>query len=188
MTRAPGIKRRRFLQSIGAGALTVALAPHIQAQTVSIDLKALFLSRLNELIKLTENPPTPPGVTLSFPTSSLKEAQKAFEAGKFEEVDKQLTAFSTSLQGLKLAAPAGLPFSMALITETMRAALYKVINARVLFAERIQGQAMKIFIGLYTSNTREELFGPFLIECPKELKFTVQGKEEIFKLKECQGV
>lgn len=49
---------------------------------------------------------------------------EAFEAGKFDETDKQLTAFIISLQGLRLAEPAGLPF-----------------------------------------------------ECPKELKFTVQGRD-----------
>ncbi|MEM4284318.1 MAG: hypothetical protein QXS96_07525 [Candidatus Caldarchaeum sp.] len=181
------IERRRFLKGTGAVIILLA-APHAQAQSVSLDLKSLFLSRLDELIKLAEKPPTPPGVTISFPISPLKEAQKAFEAGKFEEVDKQLTSFSISLQGLRLATPAGLPFSMALITETLRAALYKVIDTRVLFAEKVQGKPAKISIGLYTSGAKEEVFGPFLIECPKELKFTVQGKEEIFKLKECQSV
>ncbi|MDW8110261.1 MAG: hypothetical protein RMJ96_01465 [Candidatus Bipolaricaulota bacterium] len=181
------IERRRFLT--GAGAIALALsAPQVQAQTVSLDLKALVLSRLDELIKLAEKPPVPSGVTFSFPTSPLKEAQKAFDAGKFDEADKQLTAFSVSLHMLRLGAPAGWPFSIALITETLRAALYKVINARVLFAERVQNKPMKISVGLYTSGTREEVFGPFLIECPKELKLSIQGKEETFKLKECQSV
>lgn len=187
-------KRRQFLRYLGVGALTAATAAiwegQIKAQTVSIDLKALFLGRIDELIKLAEKPPVPEGVEIAIPTESLKEAKKAFEAGKLEDVGKQLNAFSTILHVLRLAAPPGLPFSMPFISEVLRASLYKVIDAFVLFSERVGKKEAKIHVGLYVceKEKKEEIFGPFLIKCPKELKLTIGGKLHTFKLKECRSV
>jgi hypothetical protein len=153
-------------------------------QQVSLDLKALVLSRLEDLLKSSEqmakeNPALDP-TSLRDP---LTEFKKAFEANKMNDAAMQLDTVSVILLLLQ---------KNGLVTRLqeahLRAGLHRLVSAFALFREQVQRQTVKICTGLYISEDQnsEEVLSPLLTDVIKKLTFTntKTGAKETFNLKE----
>jgi hypothetical protein len=154
------------------------------AQQATIDLKALVLSRLEDLLKASEqmakeNPALDP-TSLRDP---LTEFKKAFEANKMNDAAMQLDTVSVILLLLQ---------KNGLVTRLqeahLRAGLHRLVSAFALFREQVQRQTVKICTGLYISEDQksEEVLSPLLTDVIKKLTFTntKTGAKETFNLKE----
>jgi hypothetical protein len=154
------------------------------AQQATIDLKALVLSRLEDLLKASEqmakeNPALDP-TSLRDP---LTEFKKAFEANKMNDAAMQLDTVSVILLLLQ---------KNGLVTRLqeahLRAGLHRLVSAFALFREQVQRQTVKICTGLYISEDQksEEVLSPLLTDVIKKLTFTntKTGAKETFTLKE----
>lgn len=153
-------------------------------QQGSLDLKALVLSRLDDLLKASEQAskeiPTLDPSTLRDP---LNEFRKAFEAGKMNDATIQLDVVSVTLL---VAHRSGL---MPKLQEAhLRAGLHRLVSAFALYREQVQRQAVRICTGLFVSEDQksEEVLSPLLTEMMKKLTFTnrTTGAKETFTLKE----
>jgi hypothetical protein len=153
-------------------------------QQVSLDLKALVLSRLEDLLKASEqmakeNPALDP-TSLRDP---LTEFKKAFEANKMNDAAMQLDTVSVILLLLQ---------KNGLVTRLqeahLRAGLHRLVSAFALFREQVQRQTVKICTGLYISEDQksEEVLSPLLTDVIKKLTVTNRqtGAKETFTLKE----
>jgi hypothetical protein len=154
------------------------------AQQATIDLKALVLSRLEDLLKASEqmakeNPALDP-TSLRDP---LTEFKKAFEANKMNDAAMQLDTVSVILLLLQ---------KNGLVTRLqeahLRAGLHRLVSAFALFREQVQRQTVKICTGLYISEDQksEEVLSPLLTDVIKKLTVTNRqtGAKENFTLKE----
>jgi hypothetical protein len=154
------------------------------AQQATIDLKALVLSRLEDLLKASEqmakeNPALDP-TSLRDP---LTEFKKAFEANKMNDAAMQLDIVSVILLLLQ---------KNGLVTRLqeahLRAGLHRLVSAFALFREQVQRQTVKICTGLYISEDQksEEVLSPLLTDVIKKLTVTNRqtGAKETFTLKE----
>jgi hypothetical protein len=154
------------------------------AQQATIDLKALVLSRLEDLLKASEqmakeNPALDP-TSLRDP---LTEFKKAFEANKMNDAAMQLDTVSVILLLLQ---------KNGLVTRLqeahLRAGLHRLVSAFALFREQVQRQTVKICTGLYISEDQksEEVLSPLLTDVIKKLTVTNRqtGAKETFTLKE----
>ena len=154
------------------------------AQQATIDLKALVLARLDDLLKANEqiakeNPNLDP-TSLRDP---LTEFKKAFEANKMSDAAMQLDIVSVILL---LAQKNG--FVTRLQEAHLRTGLHRLVSAFALFREQAQRQTVKICTGLYISEDQksEEVLSPLLTDVIKKLTFTntKTGAKETFILKE----
>ncbi len=153
-------------------------------QQVSLDLKSLVLTRLDDLLKASEqtakdNPSLDPS-TFRDPLSEFK---KSFEASKMGDAAMQLDIFSVTL---RLVQKSGL---LKGFEEThLRTGLHRLVSAFVLFREQVQRQAVKVCTGLFVSEDQktEEVLSPLLTEAFKKLTVTNRqtGAKENFTLKE----
>ncbi|MCL6642889.1 MAG: hypothetical protein K6T71_06160, partial [Candidatus Bipolaricaulota bacterium] len=153
-------------------------------QQISLDLKALVLSRLEDLLKASEqiakeNPTFDPALL----RDPLTEFKKTFEAGKMGDAAMQLDIVSVTLL---LAHKNGL--IPRLQEADLRAGLHRLVSAFALFRERVQRQTVKICTGLFISEDQktEEVLSPLLTEVLKKLTITNRqtGAKETFTLKE----
>ncbi len=169
----------RSTKNSGAGQPTL-----VPAQQVSLDLKALVLARLDDLLKASEqiskdNPTLDPS-TLRDP---LNEFKKTFEAGKMGDAGMQLDIFSVTLRLMQRN-----DFLKGLQEAHLRAGLHRLVSAFALFREQVQRQTVKICTGLYVSEDgkTEEILSPLVTDVIKKLTFTNRqtGAKENFTLKE----
>lgn len=153
-------------------------------QQVSLDLKALVLSRLDDLFKANEQASKEiPGLDPSTLRDPLNDFKKAFEAGKMNDAIIQLDIVSITLL---VAHRSG--FMPKLQEAHLRAGLHRLVSAFALYREQVQRQAVKICTGLFVSEDQksEEVLSPLLTEMMKKLTFTnrTTGAKETFTLKE----
>jgi hypothetical protein len=156
------------------------------AQQVSLDLKALVLSRLEDLLKASEQMAKDRSIDLATLTDPLKEFKKLFEANKIVDASLQLNAYSFLLRVLRKMG------GMSEYDEAhLRTGLFRLMTIVALFGERTQPPApvpLKLCTGLYVREDQkaEEVLSPFIIEALKKLTFTntKTGAKETFNLKE----
>ena len=175
----------RINRSLNVPSTAPAEQPMVQPdQQTSIDLKALVLSRLDDLLKASEqiakdNPNFDPS-TFRDP---LNEFKKAFEAGKMGDATMQLDVVSVALL---LVQRNGLLTKFQEMH--LRTGLHRLVSAFALFREQVQRQTVKICTGLFVSEDQksEEILSPLLTEMMKKLTFTntKTGAKETFTLKE----
>jgi hypothetical protein len=156
-------------------------------QQASLDLKALVLARLDDLIKASEQTAKDLKMDVATLTDPLKEFKKHFEASKLVDAALQLNAYSSILRVLR---------KFGVLKEYdeahLRTGLHRLMAAVALFNERTQPPPapvpMKICTGLYQSADKktEEVISPFLIEALKKFTFTntQTGAKETLDLKE----
>lgn len=156
-------------------------------QQVSLDLKALVLSRLDDLLKASEQIAKDLKIDVATLTDPLKEFKKHFETGKIVDAAVQLNAYSSLLRVL---------IKLGVLKEYdeahLRTGLHRLMAAVALWNERTQPPPapvpMKICTGLYQSADKktEEVISPFLIEALKKFTFTntKTGAKETLDLKE----
>lgn len=153
-------------------------------QQTSIDLKALVLARLDDLLKASEQTAKEnPSLDLTALRDPLTEFKKAFEANKMNDAAIQLDTFSVTLLFIQRN---GL---LTKFQEThLRAGLHRLVSAFALFREQAQRQKIKICTGLFVSEDQksEEVLSPMLTDVIKKLTFTntKTGAKETFTLKE----
>lgn len=155
--------------------------PEQQAQ---LDLKALVLSRLDDLLKANEQIATEnPALDLSALRDPLTEFKKAFDSGKMSDAAIQLDTFSVTLLFIQ---------RNGLLTKFqemhLRTGLHRLASAFALFREQVQRQKIKVCTGLFVSEDQksEEVLSPMLTDVLKKLMFTntKTGAKETFTLKE----
>nr|BAL59149.1 hypothetical protein HGMM_OP3C304 [Candidatus Acetothermum autotrophicum] len=155
--------------------------PEQQAQ---VDLKALVLTRLDDLLKAGEQiAKENPSLDLTALRDPLTEFKKAFEANKMDDAAIQLDAFSVTLLFIQ---------RNGLLTKFqemyLRAGLHRLVSAFALFREQVQRQKIKVCTGLFVSEDQksEEVLSPMLTDVIKKLTFTntKTGAKETFTLKE----
>ena len=156
---------------------------HPEQQT-QVDLKALVLARLDDLLKASEQiAKENPNLDLTSLRDPLTDFKKAFEANKMSEAAMQLDIVSVILL---LAQKNG--FVTRLQEAHLRTGLHRLVSAFALFREQAQRQAVKICTGLYISEDQksEEVLSPLLTDVIKKLTFTntKTGAKETFTLKE----
>jgi hypothetical protein len=156
-------------------------------QQVSLDLKALVLSRLEDLLKASEQMAKDRSIDLATLTDPLKEFKKLFEANKIVDASLQLNGYSFLLRVLRKTG------GMSEYDEAhLRTGLFRLMTAVALFGERVQPPPapvpLKLCTGLYVREDQkaEEVLSPFIIEALKKLTFTntKTGAKETFNLKE----
>lgn len=153
-------------------------------QQASIDLKALVLKHLDDLLKasdqVSKDNPTLDPATLRDP---LNEFKKAFEAGKMSDAGMQVDIFSVTLRLMQKNE-----FLKGLQETYLRAGLYRLVVAFALWREQVQRQTVKVCTGLYVSEDQktEEVLSPLMTDVIKKLTFTNKqtGVKETFTLKE----
>lgn len=150
-------------------------------QQASLDLKALVLARLDDLIKASEQ--TAKDLNIATLTDPLNEFKKAFDSGKMDDAAIQLDAFSVTLLFIHRNEV------LSRFQETyLRTGLQRLVSAFALFREQVQRQKIKICTGLFVSEDQksEEVLSPMLTEMMKKLTFTNRstGAKETFTLKE----
>jgi hypothetical protein len=154
------------------------------AQQATIDLKALVLSRLEDLLKASEQmAKESPALDPTSLRDPLTEFKKAFEANKMNDAAMQLDTVSVILLLLQ---------KNGLVTRLqeahLRAGLHRLVSAFALFREQVQRQTVKICTGLYISEDQksEEVLSPLLTDVIKKLTVTntKTGAKETFTLKE----
>lgn len=167
-------------QSLNSFELPNPSLDSIAQQPSSVDLKALVLARLDDLLKASEQlakeKPVLDPATFREP---LNEAKKSFEAGKIPEAIVQLNSYSMVLRALRKF----LPDTMTEFDEAyLRSGFHRVADALALYTERAQGKSTKVCTGLYIgADKKEEVIGQFLNEAPKTASFGAKGT---FTLKE----
>jgi hypothetical protein len=153
-------------------------------QQVSLDLKALVLSRLEDLLKASEQmAKESPALDPTSLRDPLTEFKKAFEANKMNDAAMQLDTVSVILLLLQ---------KNGLVTRLqeayLRAGLHRLVSAFALFREQALRQTAKICTGLYISEDQksEEVLSPLLTDVIKKLTVTNRqtGAKETFNLKE----
>jgi hypothetical protein len=156
-------------------------------QQVSLDLKALVLSRLEDLLKASEQMAKDRSIDLATLTDPLKEFKKLFEANKIVDASLQLNGYSFLLRALRKMG------GMSEYDEAhLRTGLFRLMTTLALFGERVQPPPapvpLKLCTGLYVREDQkaEEVLSPFIIEALKKLTFTntKTGAKETFNLKE----
>jgi hypothetical protein len=154
------------------------------AQQATIDLKALVLSRLEDLLKASEQmAKESPALDPTSLRDPLTEFKKAFEANKMNDAAMQLDTVSVILLLLQ---------KNGLVTRLqeayLRAGLHRLVSAFALFREQALRQTAKICTGLYISEDQksEEVLSPLLTDVIKKLTVTNRqtGTKETFTLKE----
>jgi hypothetical protein len=151
-------------------------------QQASLDLKALVLARLDDLIKASEQTAKDLN-NIATLTDPLNEFKKAFDSGKIDDAAIQLDAFSVTLLFIHRNEV------LSRFQETyLRTGLQRLVSAFALFREQVQRQKIKICTGLFVSEDQksEEVLSPMLTEMMKKLTFTNRstGAKETFTLKE----
>lgn len=158
--------------------------PAQPAQQVSLDLKALVLARIDELLKASEQMAKDRSVDINTLTKPLHEAKKAFEAGKTSDAGIQLDSYSLLLRALRKM---GAFTTFTEYDEThLRTGLYRVVGALALFAEHIQKKPIKVCTGLFVREDQkaEEVISPLVTDVVKRISFTTPAGKEDFTLKE----
>jgi hypothetical protein len=156
-------------------------------QQVSLDLKALVLSRLEDLLKASEQMAKDRSIDLATLTDPLKEFKKLFEANKIVDASLQLNGYSFLLRLLRKMG------GMSEYDEAhLRTGLFRLMTTVALFGERVQPPPapvpLKLCTGLYVREDQkaEEVLSPLLTDVIKKLTFTntKTGAKETFTLKE----
>ncbi len=145
-----------------------------QVQQTTVDLKALVLARLDDLLKASEQlSKEKPVITPDTFVTPLNEAKKAFEAGKIPDMIVQLNSYSMVLRAIRKF----LPDTMTEFDESyLRSGFHRLADALALYTERIQQKPTRICTGLYIDpNRKEEVIGQFLNEAPKTASFGTKG-------------
>lgn len=152
-------------------------------QQVSLDLKALVLSRLDDLLKASEQIAKDKSIEVNTLTKPLQEAKKAFESGKISDAGLQLDSYSLVLRAIRKTGVSKLNE----YDEThLRAGLYRVVVALALFTEHIQKKPTKICTGLFIREDQkaEEVISPLVTDMLKKISFSTPAGKEDFTLKE----
>lgn len=178
----------RFLQSLPLELPKPSTSPSVAPgqsgiqsdQQATLDLKALVLARLNDLLKASEQlSKEKPILSPETFRDPLTKAREAFEAGKIADMVVQLNSYSMVLRAMRKF----LPDNMTEFDEVyLRSVFHALADILALYTERTQGKPIKICTGLYiSSDKKEEVIGQFLNEAPKTASFAAKGT---FTLKE----
>lgn len=156
---------KRFTRTLTVcivAALVVAVggAESLRAQG-GLDLKALVNSRTDELVKLAQD--------YKVDTSILASFKQAFNSDQMDAAIRSLNAFPAVVTTL-----ASLGMLKKLEEATIQAGLYRLVGALELFLETVKKQEVKVCVGLYLTEKKEErIIAPLVNEAPKEIKGTM---------------